>query len=366
MIHKLKGTFTSAIFIVLFLMLMSLVVLTPMLSMIILGAIFAYGIRPIARKIEPYLKFRSVAIVIAMIIVILPLILILVFSINSIAQSAPVIAATAKNIDLNSLNSTNIQSSTMVQQYLPAEMYPYINSFMNTVNVQLLDVAKSVTGYLLSFLESIPMIALELFIFFTSTFYLARDGDKIWSYIQYAVPEEREEFFQKLSDEIRMVIKSIFFGHFLTAIIIGLMAGVGFYLLGYNYALFLGILAGFLQLIPVIGPWPTYTALTIYDILTGNYIRAVIVILFGIFLSASDIYIRPKISSKYADIHPLIFLLGFVCGPLLMGFVGFIIGPLVLGVTYAAILTYKNENKAISEENIQVKDIPVETSKSDK
>jgi len=360
MIHKLKGTFTSAIFIVLLLMVMSLAVLTPMLSMIILGALFAYGIRPIALRIEHYVKFRSVAIFVAMIIVILPLILILVFSINSIAQSAPVIAATAKNIDLNSLNSTSIQSSAMVQQYLPAEVYPYLNSFMKTVNVEMIDVAKSITGYLLGFLESIPMLALELFIFFTSTFYLARDGDKIWSYLQYALPKEREEFFQKLSDEIRMVIKSIFFGHFLTAIIIGLMAGVGFYLLGYDYALFLGILAGFLQLIPVIGPWPTYTVLAIYDILTGNYIRALLVILFGIFLSASDIYIRPKISGKYADIHPLIFLLGFVCGPLLMGFVGFIIGPLVLGVTYAAVVTYRNENNTISE------DLPVETSKSEK
>lgn len=360
MIHKLKGTFTSAIFIVLLLMVMSLVVLTPMLSMIILGAIFAYGIRPIASKLELYVKYKSVAIVLAMIMVILPLIFILVFSINSIAESAPVIAVAVKNIDLNSLNSTNIQSSTMVQQYLPAEVYPYIHSLMNTINVELIDVAKSVTGYLLGFLESIPMIALELFIFFTSTFYLARDGDKIWSYLQYAVPNERKEFFQKLSDEIRMVIKSIFFGHFLTAIIIGLMAGVGFYLLGYDYALFLGILAGFLQLIPVIGPWPTYTVLAIYDILTGNYIRAVLVILFGIFLSASDIYIRPKISGKYADVHPLIFLLGFVCGPLLMGFVGFILGPLILGVTYAAIITYKNENNIASE------DIQVKNSKSEK
>ncbi|KAF5089210.1 AI-2E family transporter [anaerobic digester metagenome] len=351
MIYKLKGTVTSAIFIVLLLMLMSLVILTPMLSMIILGAVFAYGIRPIASRMEPYIKFKSVAIFIAMIIVILPLILILGLSINSVAQSAPVIATAAKNVDLNSINSTNIQSSAMVQQYLPAEVYPYINSFMKTINVELVDVAKSVTGYLLGFLESIPMIALELFIFFTSTFYLARDGDKIWKYLEYAIPEDRNEFFQKLSDEIQRVLKSIFFGHFLTAIIIGLMAGVGFYLLGYHYALFLGILAGFLQLIPVIGPWPTYTVLAIYDVLTGNYIRAVLVILFGIFLSASDIYIRPKISGKYADIHPLIFLLGFMCGPLVMGLVGFIIGPLILGVTYAAVITYKNEKNNTSDDS---------------
>jgi predicted PurR-regulated permease PerM len=58
----------------------------------------------------------------------------------------------------------------------------------------------------------------------------------------------------------------------------------------------------------------------------------------------SDIYIRPKLSGKYADIHPLIFLLGFLGGPLVFGLVGFILGPLILGVTYAALVAYKKGN----------------------
>ncbi len=61
-------------------------------------------------------------------------------------------------------------------------------------------------------------------------------------------------------------------------------------------------------------------------------------------------YLRPHISGKYADIHPMIFLLGFICGPLLLGLVGFIIGPLVLGVAYAAVLAYK-ESKDIEKGN---------------
>lgn len=188
------------------------------------------------------------------------------------------------------------------------------------------------------------MVALQLFIFIASTFYLAKDGDKILEYLKYALPQERRSFFRKLSEEVERVLKSIFYGHFLTALIIGIMAAVGFYILGYPYAIFLGILAGFLQLIPIIGPWPTYTALAIYDFATGNIPRGIIVLLFGFFLSGSDIYIRPKLSGKYADIHPLIFLLGFLGGPLVFGIVGFILGPLILGVTYAALLAYKNND----------------------
>ncbi len=60
MIDNLKSTVTSAIFVILILVVISAFVLTPMLSMIILGAIFAYAIRPISSRMEPYLKFKSV------------------------------------------------------------------------------------------------------------------------------------------------------------------------------------------------------------------------------------------------------------------------------------------------------------------
>ena len=65
MIYKIKGTLTSALFVVAVLLVLSLVVLTPMLSMIVLAAVFAYVVRPIARKLQPFLRFQSLAILVA-------------------------------------------------------------------------------------------------------------------------------------------------------------------------------------------------------------------------------------------------------------------------------------------------------------
>lgn len=312
--------------------------------MIILGAIFAYAIRPISSRMNPYLKFESVSIFVAMILVITPLILIIAFSISTIIDSAPVIMGAASNVDAGSLNQTINQTSTQIASYIPGAFQPSANSIINGFKSLINAGLNVVLGYAGDIVQSIPMVALQLFIFTASTFYLAKDGDKILEYLRYALPQERRSFFRKLSEEVERVLKSIFYGHFLTALIIGIMAALGFYILGYPYALFLGILTGFLQLIPIIGPWPTYTALAIYDFATGNIPRGIIVLLFGFFLSGSDIYIRPKLSGKYADIHPLIFLLGFLGGPLVFGIVGFILGPLILGVTYAALLAYKNND----------------------
>ena len=97
MIDNLKSTVTSAIFIIIILVVFSALLLTPMLSMIILGAIFAYAILPLSVRMEPYLKFRSVAIFVGMIIVIIPLIAISILFINTIISSAPAFVEFVKN-----------------------------------------------------------------------------------------------------------------------------------------------------------------------------------------------------------------------------------------------------------------------------
>jgi predicted PurR-regulated permease PerM len=309
------------------------------MSMILLGAIFAYGIRPIASRIELYLKFRTLSIVIATIIVILPVLAVFVLTMNTLIEASPTIIGIVKNFQISYVNGTFQQ-----QSYVPQTM-PYINSFLNLVNVELADIFKSILNYLLAFLESVPMLTLQTFIFLCATFYFVRDGDNLWEYILYLIPEEREYFFNNLFHEIDRVLKSIFYGHFVTSIIIGIIAGIGFYLMGYPYPVFLGVITGFLHLIPIIGSSPVYVVLAISDVLTGNYLRAVLVIVFGLFIGLIDMYLRPKLSGKYADIHPLIFLLGFLSGPLVFGIVGFIIGPLILGVAYAAVVAYKNDQQ---------------------
>ena len=351
MIDNLKGTVTSAIFIIIILVILSALVLTPMLSMIILGAIFAYAIRPLSNRLEPYVKFRSVAIFIGMIIVIIPLIAILILFINTLIASAPAFVEFIKSLNLTSINSSSIQNFPPIQHYFPTTTSsPLITSVFTSINLGVEDILRSITEYLLGLLKSVPTVLLQLFIFFASTFYFARDGERVWEYLDYIVPESRKHYFQTLINEIDRVLKSIFFGHFVTATITGVVAGIGFALLGYPYALFLGTLTGFFQLMPIVGHWPTIVGLAIYDLIIGNYLRAVEVMLLGGLLSLLDMYIRPKLAGKYADIHPLIFLLGFLCGPLVLGLVGFIIGPLVLGVTYAAVVAYKKENQNINLE----------------
>lgn len=296
--------------------------------MILLGAILAYLIRPVANKIQSKLKFSSISILIAMVVVLIPLILLVAYISYEISTVVTSFLSSNYYLDLNQFISQ-----------LPIN----VDSLNSSINSSLSEIAKYLLNYTVTFLSKFLNISLDLFILVCSVFYFVRDGDKCLSFIRDFVPDNSKKFFDDTVESVQDVLRSIFYGHFLTSVIIGIFGAIGYSLLGFPYGIFLGVLTGILQLIPIFGPWPIYWALFFVDIFSGNYPRAIVVLLFGFFLSTVDMYIRPALSSHYAEIHPLILLIGFLSGPLVYGVVGFIIGPLILGITYTVLDCYRKE-----------------------
>lgn len=302
--------------------------------MIILGIILAYGIRPVAKRIQSKLKFESISILLAMIVVIIPLILLIAYIVFVISGFLSTFYVSNQNLDVNTALS-------QISYYIPDNPFLNENNFVQTIE----SAGKYVLNYLVSKLGSLANITLDLFVLICSVYYFVKDGDNCYEFIKSFVPDEHMGFFNRTVKSIEDVLKSIFYGHFLTSVIIGIFGAIGYSILGYPYGIFLGVITGILQLIPIFGPWPIYWALAIMDALNGNYPRVIVVLLFGFFLSLVDMYIRPAISSHHADIHPLILLVGFLAGPLVYGIVGFIIGPLILGITYVILDNFRKELK---------------------
>ena len=334
MAFDVKDYLTPPVLLIILLLVISLMFIFPVLNMVILGAILAYGVKQVALKIQPKLKYSSLSIVVAMIVVLVPLILLIAYVIFGISSLISSILASSSYVDINTAIS---QFAT----YLP------INADSNSISTYLNSSFENIAGFILdysvTFFSKFANIILDLFILICSVFYFVRDGDRCLRFIKDFMPSDSKGFFDKTIESVTDVLRSIFYGHFLTSLIIGIFACIGYSILGYPFGIFLGVITGILQLIPIFGPWPIYWALFFIDVLTGNYPRAIIVLLFGFFLSSVDMYIRPALSSRYADVHPLILLIGFLSGPLVYGIVGFIVGPLILGITYAVLDSYRKE-----------------------
>lgn len=329
---NIKDYLTPPILLIIFLLIISLMIIFPVLNMVILGAILAYAVKPVALKIQNKLKFSSISILLAMVVVLIPLILLVVYLVFELS--------TFVNWVLVNNNNSNFAGLGMISSYLPNFD---ANSIIANIDSIINNVGSYILNYTVKFVSKLANLSLDLFILVCSVFYFVRDGDACLEFVKSFVPDDSKDFFDTTVESIKDVLKSIFYGHFLTSVIIGILGCIGYSILGYPFGIFLGVLTGILQLIPVFGPWPIYWALFFIDISSGNYLRAVVVLLFGFFLSTIDMYIRPALSSHYADIHPLILLIGFLAGPLAYGIVGFIVGPLILGITYAILDNYRRE-----------------------
>ena len=327
---RIKEYITPPILLIIVLLLISLIIIFPVLNMILLGAILAYGVRAVSVKIQSKIRFASISIILAMMVVLIPLILLAAYVIfESSALIAGIISSNAA-IDID-------QIIAQINMYLPFTLDSA------AITSSLHSIANYILNYSVTIVGKFANIILDLFILVCSVFYFARDGENLIGYIKSFIPNEYCDFFDNTLENIKSVLKSIFYGHFLTSLIIGIFGCIGYSLLGYPFGIFFGVLTGILQLIPVFGPWPIYWILFFTDLISANYPRAIVVLLFGFFLSTIDMYIRPALSSHHADIHPLILLVGFLSGPLVYGIVGFIVGPMILGITYAIIDSYRNE-----------------------
>ena len=112
---NVKEYLTPPVLLVLFLLIISLMFVFPVLNMVILGAILAYGIRPIAFKIQSKLKYSSISILIAMVLVLIPLILLVGYILYEVSTFVTWVLANNSYSDINSLIS-------QISGYLPNQV----------------------------------------------------------------------------------------------------------------------------------------------------------------------------------------------------------------------------------------------------
>ncbi|HML04598.1 MAG TPA: AI-2E family transporter [Methanobacterium sp.] len=353
MINDLKKISASTVIpLIIILTLLSVGILIPILSMVIFGAILGYYVRYIAKKINPPIKNDTLAVFLGIIILAIPIVLLLYFTFSQFSSIA--------GSFFGSLQQAATGNSTMNM----TQINEAVNNLGLSPNISqsIADLIKSGITQFISYIahsavalvSSIPGLAAQMLILIFSVFYFARDGDKVVQYIKDVVPAKDQDFYGKVFDSADDVLKSIIVGNVIPAAILGVLSVILYFLLGYPYAILLGIISGIAMFIPIIGPWIVYGAIGIFSILIGNTFQGAMVILFGwIIETSTDFYIRPRIAVEYSEIHPLVFLLGFIYGAVTLGVPGLFIGPLILGITYAAYKVYRDEKlKSKESENV--------------
>ena len=228
-----------------------------------------------------------------------------------------------------------------------AEQIPWAARYTEEISQQFKAFASQIVPTILSLAADLvtglaartPIYLAQFGISVLLVYYLLIDGENVMNNAICLLPE-RELVLQFL-DELKPIYHSLFNVYFITCMLTGAIAAIGFLLLGVSYPILWGIVIAVFALLPLVGTNTIILPMTLYYLLSQDYTRGVTILAFGvIFLNLlPENIIRPRLAMKSAAIHPIITLLAFAAPLFVVGMVGIVVGPALYGFLLAAYRT---------------------------
>jgi predicted PurR-regulated permease PerM len=177
-------------------------------------------------------------------------------------------------------------------------------------------------------------------------FFLLRDGPRIGATVRSAVPLDRDvldPLIARFADVARATVK----GNLIIALIQGTIGGVTFWLLGIQGAVLWGAIMVFLSLLPAVGAALIWGPVAIYLLLTGDIVRAVILIAVGaLVIGLIDNLLRPPLVGRGTRLPDYLVLISTLGGLVTFGINGFVLGPLTAALFVACWTLYRDGRHA--------------------
>jgi predicted PurR-regulated permease PerM len=204
-------------------------------------------------------------------------------------------------------------------------------------------IAQNAAPWLISQLRSLLLGGFALFnsialLFLTPvvTFFLLRDWDKMIRGIEALIPRQDSPAIQKLAKEINWTIAGYLRGTLIVLLIVSGFYMVTLGVIGLNYGLLIGLVAGLISFIPYLGStsgflvsggvalyqyWPDYT----------KVLLVCAVFVFGQLIEGN--VLTPNIVGNKVRLHPVWLLFALIASGYLLGFTGLLISvPLAAAI----------------------------------
>jgi predicted PurR-regulated permease PerM len=174
-------------------------------------------------------------------------------------------------------------------------------------------------------------------------FFMLRDGRAMLQRLMHLLPLDavhRDSLSKLVADTTRAVV----YGSGLTALIQGMLTGVGFALTGLPSPVVFGVLAALFSLLPAGGTAFVWVPAVLALAGMGQSGAALFMLGWGALISVSDNVLRPILVSKQAEVSTLAVFVGVIGGAAAFGGVGLILGPVLLTVI-SALLRFAEDMK---------------------
>ena len=177
------------------------------------------------------------------------------------------------------------------------------------------------------------------------TFFLLRHGAGLGKALDNAIRRIAGERGTHLLELAGKTVRGVVYGILGTALVQGVMAGLGLLIAGVPGAGVLALLTFFLSVVPF-GPPLILLPAAFWLFHQGSTGWGVFMLFWGVAVSTVDNFVKPWLISQGSDMPFILILFGVLGGALAFGFIGVFIGPTLLAVGYRLVAEWSYAGRA--------------------
>ncbi len=321
----------SLLFVILALGVLTFFIIKPVLFSIIAGLVLSYMFAPVYEKLHSKMKSRNGSALLTSSVIIIVIVIPIWFI-------APILLRQIFDM-FSSSQGLNVQS--IIQSLFPTFAPQQAAQFALALDSFIGKIVSTALGFLNNLFLDIPVISLHLILMFFVFFFALRDSDKLSEFISGLSPftKGKEKVIVK---QFKDVTDAVIYGQIIVGIVQGGLAGLGLLIFGVENVLVLTVLAIFLSILPILGPFIIWIPVAIYLFISGNIGAGIGYLIYNIVVvSLVDNILRTYLISRKTSLSPAIIFVSMVGGLLVFGVLGFLLGPLIVSYFLMFLKSFK-------------------------
>ncbi|MBY5023970.1 AI-2E family transporter [Streptococcus suis] len=328
-----------------------------LLPMILTGLLY-YLLNPMVDWMEKHKISRTVGISILFVLISLLIIWGLAVAIPSIQEQ---VTSFAQNLPSN-IQKIEGQVTGLLQDQRFEQFRPTALEMLNKVNDQVVAYAQkfssSAVNWASNLISTASQIIVAVLIMPFILFYLLRDGQYLNKHITQYLPTKWREPIGTVLSDVNGQLSNYVRGQVTVAIIVALMFSVMFSIIGLSYPITLGVMAGFLNLIPYLGSFLAMIPAVILGLIAGPIMLIKVLVVFMIEQTIEGRFVTPLIIGSSLSIHPITILFVLLTAGQMYGVLGVLLGiPIYASIKVlvkAAFEWYKAHSSLYEDEENEV------------
>ncbi len=329
------------------------IILLPML----LTGLLYYLLNPIVDWLEKRKVSRTIGISIVFVLIGLILVWGLAVAIPNIQEQ---VVSFVQNLPAN-IQKLELQLTSLLQDKRFEQFRPTALQAINQVNDQIISFAQrfssSAVNWASHLISTASQIIVAVLIMPFILFYLLRDGKGLNAYITQYLPTKWRAPIGTVLSDVNSQLSNYVRGQVTVAMIVALMFSIMFSIIGLSYPVTLGILAGFLNLIPYLGSFLAMIPAVILGLIAGPFMLVKVLIVFMIEQTIEGRFVTPLIIGSSLNIHPITILFVLLTSGQMFGVLGVLLGiPIYASIKVlvkAAFEWYKVYSELYEEDTIE-------------